>query len=264
MAIFRNVHLSFWTDNKILDDFTPEDRYFYMYLLTNPQTNICGCYEVSWRLMREQTGYDDKTISRLLERFERVHNILRFDKEKKEILILNWYKYNWSKSEKTLKGVEIAATNIKNQTFKDYIYGMTNAIRKGSCKMGLPYPMVASDTDTVINNININTKDNSNNSTKDYFDLDTAAKQLFDTYPNKNNYASMRTAWLERFIGVPEQNYKPVANMIWKAVKLFLADYKEKNSDESKPYRYLKSMDKFFAEDLDYWLAEVERRNTDG
>ena len=46
MAIYRNLHISFWTDNKVEDDFTPEDKYFYAYLLTNPQTNICGCYGV--------------------------------------------------------------------------------------------------------------------------------------------------------------------------------------------------------------------------
>ena len=40
MAVYRSVHLSFWTDNKVEDDFTPEDKYFYIYLLTNPQTNI--------------------------------------------------------------------------------------------------------------------------------------------------------------------------------------------------------------------------------
>ena len=48
MGLYRNLHTSFWTDNKVEDDFTPEDKYFYAYLLTNPQTNICGCYEVSF------------------------------------------------------------------------------------------------------------------------------------------------------------------------------------------------------------------------
>ena len=45
MAIFRNVNMSFWTDTKIADDFTPEDKYFMLYALTNQYTNIIGCYE---------------------------------------------------------------------------------------------------------------------------------------------------------------------------------------------------------------------------
>ena len=64
MAIYRNVQLSFWTDNKVLDDFTPEDRYFYVYLFTNPQTNLCGCYEFSWKAMSNQTGYSKDTLER--------------------------------------------------------------------------------------------------------------------------------------------------------------------------------------------------------
>ena len=83
MAIYRNVQLSFWTDNKVEDDFTPEDKYFYLYLLTNPQTNICGCYEVSYSQMTRQTGYNKDTINRLLDRFEKVHGMIKYCKETK-------------------------------------------------------------------------------------------------------------------------------------------------------------------------------------
>ena len=100
MAIYRNVQLSFWTDNKVEDDFTPEDKYFYIYLLTNPQTNICGCYEVSYSQMTRQTGYNKDTVIRLLERFDKVHKVIKFDSETKEVLILNWYKYKLSGTDK--------------------------------------------------------------------------------------------------------------------------------------------------------------------
>ena len=42
MAIYRNVHISFWTDAKVADEMTPEDKYFFLYLLTNPHGNILG------------------------------------------------------------------------------------------------------------------------------------------------------------------------------------------------------------------------------
>ena len=151
MAIYRNVQLSFWTDNKVEDDFTPEDKYFYLYLLTNPQTNICGCYEVSYSQMTNQTGYNKDTINRLLDRFEKVHNIIRYCKETKEILILNWYKYNWSKSEKTLTGVDAVAKHIKCNEFKEYIFEAINYIRNDTPYKGHTCPIQASvsDTDTV-------------------------------------------------------------------------------------------------------------------
>lgn len=46
MAKGRIVSTSFWDDSKVVDDFTPEDKYIYLYCMTNPHTNLCGCYEV--------------------------------------------------------------------------------------------------------------------------------------------------------------------------------------------------------------------------
>lgn len=28
MAIYRNIQMAFWTDSKVIDDFTPEDKFF--------------------------------------------------------------------------------------------------------------------------------------------------------------------------------------------------------------------------------------------
>lgn len=168
MAIYRNVQLSFWTDNKVEDEFTPEDKFFYLYLLTNPQTNICGCYEVSYSQMSYQTGYNKDTINRLLERFEKEHNIIRYSKDTKEVLILHWYKYNWSKSEKVLTGVENVAKHIKNNAFKEYVLGVVKSIRDDCSVIGYTYPIQTSvsdtdtDTDTVNNINNINNIDNIN------------------------------------------------------------------------------------------------------
>lgn len=153
MAIYRNVQLGFWTDSKVEDDFTPEDKYFYLYLITNPQTNICGCYQISYSQVTNQTGYNRETIKRLIERFENVHNVIRFSEETKEILILNWYKYNLNKSEKTLTGAESAAKYIKAPEFREYVLHVINCIRDGVACMGYQYPIQASvsvsDTVTV-------------------------------------------------------------------------------------------------------------------
>ena len=129
MASYRNISMDFWTDSKVEDDFTPEDKYFYAYLLTNPQTNICGCYEVSFNQMSHHTGYTKDAISRLIRRFEDVHGVLRYCAETKEVLILKWYKYNWSKAEKTLVGVENVAKHIKSDDFRRYVMNTVNKVR---------------------------------------------------------------------------------------------------------------------------------------
>lgn len=132
MAIYRNLYISFWTDTKVEDDFTPEDKYFYLYLLTNPQTNICGCYEISFNKVSRQTGYNKDTIMRLIDRFENVYDVIRFNKETKEILILNWHKYNWSDSDKTLNYVKSSTENIKCDSFRRYVLDMLEKVRTKS------------------------------------------------------------------------------------------------------------------------------------
>ena len=62
MAIYRSIRMTFWTDTKIAEDFTPEDRYFYLYLMTNPHTNLPGCYEISIKQMSKDLGYEVETV----------------------------------------------------------------------------------------------------------------------------------------------------------------------------------------------------------
>lgn len=197
MAVYRSVHLSFWTDNKVEDDFTPEDKYFYIYLLTNPQTNICGCYEISYSQMTRNTGYNKDTIIRLLERFENVHKIIKFDKNTKEILILNWYKYNWSKSEKTLTGVENVAKHIKSEIFKKYVLDVVNCIRNDTPIMGHIYPIQASVSDTDINNIYINNKRDIVNTSKNININNNILDELITEFNISNYLLDGINTWLK-------------------------------------------------------------------
>ena len=95
MANYRVIQMSFWTDVKIAEDFTPEDRYFYLYLMTNTHTNLCGCYELGIRQMSVETGYTQEVIEKLISRLETQHNVIRYSRTTKELLLLNYHKYNW-------------------------------------------------------------------------------------------------------------------------------------------------------------------------
>ena len=66
MASYRSVYTTFWTDTKVSDDFTPEDKYFMLYCLTNNYTNLCGCYEISIKQIAIDTGYNEETIKKLV------------------------------------------------------------------------------------------------------------------------------------------------------------------------------------------------------
>lgn len=163
MATYRAVHISFWTDPKVDDDFTPEDKYFYLYLLTNPHTSLCGCYEISMKQMERETGYSKDTIVRLLSRMEHVHNVIEYDANTKEVFIPKWGKYNWQNSPKTIAGAIKIADSIKSEKFRkkfnriisEYGYPID------TLSIGYGYPMDTSVTVTVTDTVS-----NSNNNTK--------------------------------------------------------------------------------------------------
>lgn len=121
MAIYRKVSISFWTDPKVDERFSPEDKYFFLYLLTNPHTNLCGCYEISYKQLKDETGYSRESISVLINRFEKTYNIIRYDTETYEMLILNWKKYNWSNSPSFVTSVQKEIQKVKNPQFREFL-----------------------------------------------------------------------------------------------------------------------------------------------
>ena len=137
MAIYRSVQMSFWTDTKVVDEFTPEDKYFYLYLFTNPHTNLCGCYEISITQMSTELGYSKDTIGRLIERFEKIHKVALYQASTKEILLINWHKYNWNVSPKLDKPLYSNIEKIKCNEFHDYLASVYN--QRATIEENIPY-----------------------------------------------------------------------------------------------------------------------------
>lgn len=90
----RVISTDFWLDDKVVDGFTPEDRYFFLYLMTNPHTTQLGIYALNKRVMAFETGYSLETIENLLVRFEDLHQVIVRSKETNEIAILNYLKHS--------------------------------------------------------------------------------------------------------------------------------------------------------------------------
>ena len=155
MAVYRQIYISFWTDQKIDDDFSPEDKYFYLYLLTNPHVNICGCYGISDNQMIRETGYNYETCKKLLNRMESIHKVIKYNSENKEVLLLNWHKYNWADSEKTLIGIYNSAETIKTKEFREYIQNLALGGVENTPSMGHTYPIQGVSISTVTDTVSV-------------------------------------------------------------------------------------------------------------
>ena len=168
MALYRNVQTSFWTDPKVADDFTPEDKYFYLYLFTNPHTNLSGCYEVSIRQIANETGYGKESVENLINRFVTVHKVIQYSKETKEILIVNWHKFNWTKSKDFRKALDKEIDSIKNIEFKRFLRDIADGVDT------VPRPSLDGVGTTVSNTISIT---NTNSNKKDKY-IDTITNRI--------------------------------------------------------------------------------------
>ena len=186
MALYRTISISFWTDSKVVDDFTPEDRYFYLYLFTNPHTSLSGCYEISLKQVSLETGYTEEAIKSCLTRFECVHNVIRYSVETKEVLLLNWHKYNWTASEKYRKPLLENIKSIKNREFRDYLMSIFEG-EEPRCIDTVSdegrYPIDTSNTVTNTNTVS-NTKSKKSNTSKSK-DLEEVFEAAWKMYPEK-------------------------------------------------------------------------------
>ena len=154
--MFRNIQTSFWTDAKVVDTFTPEDKYFMLFILTNQYTNLIGCYEISIRQMSNDLGYSRESVENLLKRFIEIHKVIEYDFETKEIFIKNWSKYNWSKSPKLDKPLLQALKTVKSLEFKQKLAEIYN--KRDTVSIPYVYGM---DTSITITNTITNTISNS-------------------------------------------------------------------------------------------------------
>lgn len=117
MAVYRHIHIEFWQDGFILD-LTPEEKYFYMYLMTNSKTSQCGIYELPKRIIETETGYNRETVEKLLSRFEDYGKVV-YSEETKEVFLKNWIKHNKIVSPKVRKCIEKELKNIKSDYLVD-------------------------------------------------------------------------------------------------------------------------------------------------
>ncbi|MDM5326913.1 hypothetical protein [Neobacillus sp. CF12] len=114
MAKFRMVRTEFWDIPMVSEEMTPEDKYFYLYLLTNPCTTQTGIYKITNKRMAFDMGYTIESVILLIERFISHHKLIRYNPETRELAMKYWGKYNLERGGKPmmdciiseLKGIE--------------------------------------------------------------------------------------------------------------------------------------------------------------
>lgn len=120
--IKRIVDTGFWSDEKVLN-FSPEDKYFWLFLLTNEYTTQLGIYYLPIKKAAFDLGYSIETVQTLLERFEVDYRLIRYSEETSEVAIKNYLIYSIVKGGKpVLDCLMKEERTVKDKSLVEYVY----------------------------------------------------------------------------------------------------------------------------------------------
>lgn len=158
--INRVVSTSFWEDETIVNDFSPEDKYFYLYLITNPHTSQLGVYKLVPKTAAFELGYSKEAVMVLLERFENKYDMIRYNKETCEVAIKNYLRHSVVKGGKPVMDCLIKEeSRVEDKTLLEYVYD--NNIHKDNLNITVKDYLI--HLGNLLNkNINDNDNDNDN------------------------------------------------------------------------------------------------------
>lgn len=134
MGIKRVVDVDFWRDDKVAEEYTPEERYFFLYLLTNPNTKQCGIYHLPIRTISYETGYSVEVIRKLLDKFQNNYKNIVYSYDTNEIAILNFLKHSIVKGGKPVEDClrkeleEVKDKSLIKEVYSHIIEFMNNQI----------------------------------------------------------------------------------------------------------------------------------------
>ena len=118
MAKFRQIQTSFWSNTYIQEEMTSEDKYFYLYLMTNECTTQIGIYPITKKQMAFDLGYSMESVTALLQRFETYHKLIKYDVESREIILLKWAENNLNIGGKPVQDlIKKEIEQVKNKDF---------------------------------------------------------------------------------------------------------------------------------------------------
>ena len=253
MAKFRTVKTSFWTDEKVVEEFTPEDKLFFLYLLTNPRTTQLGIYEFVPKLAAFDLGYSKETVLALIERFENKYHMIRYSKETGEIAIKNYLHHSIVKGGKPVMDCLMKEeAEVKDKSL--IIYIVNNIYTNNTTLL---------DFIEYINTIYINNNDNDNDNERIVVDdslmlkkpcdkdIDNQADEMFEhlwkLYPKKRGKGSVSQTQKRKLLKIGLEE-------LTRCINRYLED--KKGTDE----QYLKNGSTFFNSGyIDYLDAEWEK-----
>lgn len=176
--IKRVVSTSFWEDEKVVEMFTPEDKYFYIYLLTNPHSTQLGIYRLVPKTAAFELGYSKEAVKVLLDRFESKYKMIKYSDSTSEIAIKNFLKHSIMKGGKPVMDCLLKEEKqVEDVSLLQYIYN------------------------------NLKNIDKLNNTVKEY--IDHLREVINDNDNDNERYVHESSTNRPRFVKEPKKKFQP-------------------------------------------------------
>lgn len=221
MEVFTRVERGYWQDEFILE-LTPEQKFFYLYLMSNSKVNTLGAYVFPMTMSTLELGYNRETVKKLLDHFVEAGKIM-YDETTNEVFLLNWPKRNWNKRTATLRALKKDVDALKSPVLREKISAMLSAFcggedaiddteeqkgtngnneeQKGTNRNN--EDMFAGIIDKREKKKEDREKEKEKEDAGTVFDAATAFEIFYQAYPNKKNVKTARTRW-EKMKVTPE------------------------------------------------------------
>ncbi|MFL2140898.1 hypothetical protein [Ruoffia sp. FAM 26254] len=217
----RVIPISFWTDPYAVENYSVEDKYFILYLMTNPATTQVGIYRLSKKVMSFETGYTTDVINVLLDRFENKYNLIIYSSETQEITLLKSLTYS------IMKGGDPVAQLLKSelsmvlnpdlilQTYMSLQSFFETSVRVFDQtikrlfelelqKRNIPFSMTftSNENENQNNNYNQNNNDNDNNNHNHIRGYESPPESIGES-ETSSNYINKGIIYYEHHFGKP-------------------------------------------------------------
>lgn len=214
MEVFTKVERGYWQDEFILE-LTPEQKFFYLYLMSNSKVNTLGAYVFPLTMSTVELGYNKETVLKLLDHFAQVGKII-WDETTKEVFLLNWPKRNWNKRTATLRALKKDFDALKSPVLRETVALLFNDFysekaqeQTGTIGNNEEQEGTSGNNGDILAGRIENREKRKENREKEKEDAETvfdaaAAFEIFyKAYPNKKNVKTARTRW-EKMKVTPE------------------------------------------------------------
>lgn len=262
VAVRRVVDTDFWNDSKVSDLFSAEDKYFMLYLLTNPHTTQLGIYELSISKAANELGYSKDVVKVLLERFQNKYELIKYNEITNEVAIKNFLRHSIVKGGKPVMDCLLKEEKkIKDKELLTYIFNNLNNYND-------TLNTTVKEFITYISNIyNINIYNDNDNerivprivdeSSNVLEELEKNFKIIYDSYPKKKGKTKgfeYYKAYVTTGRVVNGKREKLTNKQIWQAI----ANYKREIDKNETELQFIKQFDTFMNKSILDYVGDEE------